>query len=268
MNILTFDLETGYMLNANFSLWEETRNHKNIVQDWYIICGAWKWIDSARVEAVSLLDDPDRFKDDITDDYHVVKRLHEELGKADILVGHNIDRFDIPKLNTRFYYHGLPPLPKVRTLDTLKMAKRAFKFSSNRLDYIAQYGKDAGEGKMNTTQGLWLKALQGDEEAIKEMVEYNKQDIVISEDVMLKLRPFDQSPTNLSVYMKDGVAGSPHCPKCNSNSIQKRGYSYTTAGKFQRYQCQNCGGWSRGRENLMSKKHTGKTIAEQLLTSQ
>ena len=37
------------------------------------------------------------------------------------------------------------------------------------------------------------------------------------------------------------------CPKCGSENLQRRGFATTTVGKYQRYQCKDCGGWLRGR---------------------
>ena len=39
---------------------------------------------------------------------------------------------------------------------------------------------------------------------------------------------------------------------CGSHKLQRRGYSVTTSGRYARYQCQSCGTWLRGKENLIS----------------
>jgi len=263
LKILVWDIETSQMLVPVFSLWgNDSIQPDNILQEWFIISAAWKWLGHKKVSAVSLLDDSARFKNDHLDDYHVVATMHEVLSEADVILGHNIDRFDWPKLNTRFIKHGLPPLPKKQHIDTLKIAKKEFKFSSNRLDYIAKF---LGIGrKIETAKGLWLAALMGDKKAIRQMVTYNKGDVELTEKVYLALRPYSRSNVNLSAFTK----GDHACPKCTSTEVHKRGYAYTGAGKYQRYQCTNCGGWSRGKDNLLSKKHSSKTLSESLLTNQ
>ena len=40
------------------------------------------------------------------------------MSEADILIGHNIDKFDIKKLNTRFLFHGLEPIGKKQTIES------------------------------------------------------------------------------------------------------------------------------------------------------
>jgi DNA polymerase elongation subunit (family B) len=237
----------------------------NVLQDWFILCVCWKKLGEKKIHSVSLLDDKKRFEKDHTDDYHVVKTIHEVLGEADMIVGHNIARFDWRKLNTRFVYHGLDPLPKPRMADTLAIAKKEFYFSSNKLDYIAQY---LGVGqKMDTPKGLWLQTLVGDKKALKTMVDYCKQDVQVSEDVYLKLRPYYTTHPNLST-VDDNHNGKCKCPKCHSENLHKRGTSHTNAGVFQRYKCTDCNGWSRGRENLASKKHTGVAPTHKYLSSQ
>lgn len=253
MNVVVFDIETSHNILAEFGLYgEKSGNPDNIIQDWFIICAAWKILGDDEIHAVSILDNKKRFKKDRSDDYVVVKKMHDVLSKADVIIGHNMQGFDWKKLNTRFIVHGLPPLSKKRIADTYKIAKREFSFTSNKLDFIAQKLK-IGK-KMDAPKGLWLRALFGDEEAIHKMVEYNKVDVDITEKVYFALRPYDTAPINFSTHAESEDCT---CPRCMSDDLQKRGYSYTNAGKFQRYQCNDCGGWARGRQNLLSKSSLG-----------
>jgi len=264
--ILIWDIETAPIIMAGWGLWRQDHNPVDIIQDWYIICAAWKWLDKDKVTSVSVLDDRLAFKKDPCDDYVVVKALRKVLLHADIIVGHNIKSFDWKKLNTRLIYHGLDPLPKMRMADTLAMAKAEFKFTSNKLDYVAQF---LGVGaKIPTTKGLWMRCLKGDVKSIKEMVKYCKGDIAVSESVYLKLRPFSSS-VNMSSYLDDS-SDKLICPKCGDKDavIQSRGTARTGSGLFNRYQCQGCAGWSRGKVNLLAKKFTGRTLAESTLTGQ
>lgn len=266
LNIITFDTETSHSVLAEFGLRRHgMTSHDNILQDWFMFCAAWKTLGQKKVHSVSLLDDPKAFDQDITNDRVVVEKLHEVLSSADMLVGHNIDNFDWKVFNTRCIYHGLPPVPKIRTADTYKIARRAFRFTSNRLDYIAKF---LGVGaKVETEKGLWLKALAGDKKALKAMTKYCCGDVQVNEDVYLKLRPFDHMHPNLST-INDMEDTTPRCTKCNSDKLQKRGYARTNAGVFHRYQCQNCTGWGRGRKNLANKSETGVAPSDKYLHSQ
>lgn len=243
--ILIWDIETSPMVVAIFDLKQNGIIHyENILQDWFIICASWKWLGEEEVYTTSIIDNKKEFKKDNTNDFDVVKKLSEVITEADVIVAHNGDRFDLKKLNARAIYHGLEPVPPVKTVDTLKEAKKYFNFSSNRLDYLAKH-LDVGE-KMHTTKGLWLRALDGDEEAIQEMLEYNVVDTVVLESVYLKLRPYMIGHPNLNLITGEGY----QCPKCTSFETQKRGFSTTRAGLFQRYWCKSCRGWTTDGKSL------------------
>lgn len=183
--ILYYDIETSHAMVLSFGLFPDFISHDNILIDWHLFSAAWQWEGEKTIHAVALTDDPERFDKDVHDDYHVVKSLHAVLQEADYIVAHNGDKFDIKKLNTRIIKHGLSPLPPVKQIDTLKMARRFFCFTSNRLDYLGTF---LGVGqKIRTSQELWVKAWLGEKKAIKEMKTYNKGDIVLLRDVYKKL---------------------------------------------------------------------------------
>ena len=257
LKTLIFDIETSPIIIPTFDLWgEKNGDHKSLIQDWFVISVAWKWLGDKKVDVVSVLDDEKRFAKDHTDDTHVIKTIHKVLSEADIIVGHNVIKFDWKKLNTRFIKHGLDPISKKRIADTLRIAKREFNFTSNRLDYIATY---LGLGaKMETPKGLWLDTLRGDVKALRTMVKYNKMDVVITEKVYLALRPYDTAPINLSSACDEGMV----CPKCGSKHFTARGYNYTSTGKFQRYQCSGCKGWFASKVNLLKQSTAVKVVSQ------
>jgi uncharacterized protein YprB with RNaseH-like and TPR domain len=51
--------------------------------------------------------------------------IYEELSKYDLLIGHNIERFDIPYLRSRAYQHGLTWLQRPLTYDTMTGFRRS-----------------------------------------------------------------------------------------------------------------------------------------------
>ena len=248
--ILFWDIETSYMQKQGFSLYPNFISPDNIMIDWHLICAAWRWEGQKRVSAVSLLDDKKRFEKNHHDDEFVIRKLHSVLEEADFVVAHNGDQFDIKKFNTRAIFHGLDPLPPFKTIDTLKMAKRTFKFSSNRLDYIAKF---LGVGrKIKTSNELWIKCYLGDKKAIREMVTYNKMDVEVLQNVYDKLKPYDQG-SQLNMGLFTGEVG---CPSCTSKNFQSRGYTITRVSRYRRYQCKDCGKWfqSKGADKSVKVK--------------
>lgn len=236
--ILLFDIETSHNLVAAFKLFEDFTPPENIIQERFVISVAWKWLGSKKIEAVSVLDNTQLFKKDPYNDLHVLKTFHKVLQEADVIVGHNSDKYDIRFLEGRMLIQGLEPLPPINKLDTLKIARKRFLFNSNKLDYL---GKVLKVGRKKPTGGnkLWLQVLQGDPKAIKKMVTYNRGDIELLEAVFLKLRPYMPNYVNRELH---GLTG---CTRCGSGKLQKRGLARNATRTYQRFQCQGCGGWQR-----------------------
>lgn len=245
--VLLWDLETGmgeitkgfYQLK-NYSNFENPDNVKHPV---WIVCAAWQWLGTDIVASTSVLKDPKRFKNCYHDDYYVVKTLHSLLEEADILVAHNGDRFDWPLFNWRCVFHNLTPPKKPRLVDTLKIARKEFKSESNSLRYLARM-LDVSEKDKSPD---WQKIFEGDPEEIVHCERYCRQDIRALRALYLRLRPYSTSHVNLNA-MTEGIHHDT-CPKCLSGNLSKRGFSYTNAGKYQRYVCE-CGSWSTGKKNL------------------
>ena len=76
------------------------------------------------------------------------------------------------------------------------------------------------------------------------MRKYNPQDVVATEKLYLKLRPWIENHPNLPV-MHDVSELS--CPACGSTDLDRRGFAFTNVGKYPRFRCNHCGKWTRGR---------------------
>ena len=139
--ILFWDIETSLSTVATFQLKTEYIPHTNILTDWYIICGAWKWLGEKEIHSIATNSQTNPPFDPISlrDDIEVCKKLRSVLLEADVIVHHNGDAFDVKKLNSRLIKHGLQPLPKLTTIDTLKLARKFFYFMSNRLDALGRH---------------------------------------------------------------------------------------------------------------------------------
>ncbi|KKK52870.1 hypothetical protein LCGC14_3100570, partial [marine sediment metagenome] len=93
---------------------------------------------------------------------------------------------------------------------------------------------------------------KGDVKAIKQMVKYNRQDIVILEFVFNKLMPFIKNyALNMSMFLKGARCVN---PTCGSEDIQWRGWSYTRVGKYRRLVCNVCGAWGDERKAFNENK--------------
>lgn len=170
-----------------------------------------------------------------------LNHLRKHLDAADIVVGHNLNKFDIPIINAAFLREGVEPPSPYRKIDTLLEARRNFRFISNKLQHIAKLlGVEEKAGHSGFE--LWERCMRGDPQAFIEMAIYNDQDVVVVREVYKKMRPWMQNHPNMNLF----VDGGDVCPKCGSHKVHYRGYAHTAVAKYHRFVCLDCGGWGRG----------------------
>lgn len=236
--VLLFDIENTPLISYTWGIWEQ--NVIEVKEEWYILCFAYKWLGEKKTNIVSLPDFKGYEKDKKNDE-KLVKKLWDLFDKAEIIIAHNGDAFDIKKANARFIFHKLEPPKPYKTIDTLKLARKYFKFDSNKLDYLGQYLK-VGRKLPHTGKHLWFGCMEGDMKAWKLMKQYNIQDVILLEKVYYKIRAWANTPVNMNMLLNTFY----NCPKCGSEHTVKRGFATTRVGLFQKWQCLNCGGWSQG----------------------
>ena len=242
--ILLWDIETSFNLATVFSLYQDRGiPYTALLQERYILCAAFKEHGKPGVWGHSL-HHYTSWDEDHRDDEEIVWRIYDELKGADAIVAHYGDAFDIKFFNSRAVYHGLPPLPPIIQIDTYKIAKQKFKFNSNRLDYLGEF---LGCGrKLKTDHSLWMGCWEGDEKAMEKMYKYNKQDVVLLDQVFSRLVPYVPSKVNYSLFNHEEVC----CPVCGSTNYIRDERTYTRRGVFQRYECKDCMHWFQGSKNL------------------
>lgn len=230
--ILIYDIETSPNLAYVWGKWQQ--DVIAFKSEWELLSWSAKWLGEKQIIAVGR----DNFSEEI-----LVRRLHQLFDEADVVIAHNGDQFDQKMMNAKFIQFGLTPPSPYRSIDTKKVAKRYFRFNSNKLDDL---GALLGLGRKVQTGGfsLWLGCMNNDKKAWAKMLRYNKQDVVLLEKIYLKLRPWIDNHPGVNII--DGINDG--CPKCGAKKMHKRGtrkINKTTT--VQRFQCQSCGGWSQGR---------------------
>lgn len=243
--ILHLDIENCPSLGWYYDLWKEG----NIVgnkSEWYILSVAWRWAHEKKTRVAALVDYP-LYKKESENDRALLEQVWKLLDEADIVVAHNGDKFDLPKLNARFFLHGMKPPSPYKTVDTYKVAKKYFKLSSNRLDSIARALK-IGHKLPNTGFDLWRGCMAGDKKSWALMKRYNMHDVNLLVEVYLKMLPWMQNHPNYGVFL-----GEDACRNCGNTNLQRRGHEPTKTGLKQRFQCvkkhngqPGCGAWSYG----------------------
>jgi hypothetical protein len=192
--VVLWDVETAPIMGA---VWQ--RYDTNVVwveNDWFMLAWSVKDLDGKQITRG--LPDYDGYEQNPGCDKALVSELWQHLDSADVLIAHNGDRYDIRKANSRFIVHGLLPPKPARTVDTLKVARRHFANSSNKLDDL---GQALGVGRKAPTGGydLWKQCLAQDKKAWNKMKRYCAQDVRLLEAVYLKLLPWITNHPNMAV---------------------------------------------------------------------
>ena len=241
----TIDIETAPIVANVWGLFDQRVGLNQIQTEWSVLSFAFKPLRASR-RAVEYTDTRD--KEDPRDDKELVARLWEIIHEYDMLIAQNGKRFDLRKIKARMLMHGMPPPSPVKVIDTMLMAKQVAAFTSNKLEWLAQYLSTVPKSAHRDFPGfeLWSECLNGNPKAWDAMRRYNIPDILSCEEVYLRLRPWVNDHPNIAVYTDDHKVV---CPVCGSHKIEPDGHAYTNTGKYIRYHCQegDCGAWSRSR---------------------
>lgn len=171
------------------------------------------------------------------------------LDAADVVCTYNGRRFDIPILNKEFILAGMGPPSPYQQLDLIQVMRQKFRFPSNKLEYVCDVLEVTPKRK-TSGHGLWVRCMLGNDPAAwTEMEEYNKGDVISLEDVYYEIRPWISNHPSIGLYEDEAVTGCPRCP-VGSGALKKRGFTYASSGKYQRYRCSNCGGWSQDTKRI------------------
>ena len=240
--ILIFDIETAPNLAYVWGKWKQNIYSNQYVSKSYIMSFAAKWLDSDEII----------YEDNRSnDDSKIVKTLFDLFDEADVVVAHNGDRFDIPRVTGRGIVHGYKPPSPYHSVDTLKVARKKFGFLSNSLaDLCVELGLPLkGDHKKFSGFNLWVQCLKQNDDAWDEMKEYNVQDILSLEALYLRLLPYISNHPNVG---KSEVS----CPSCGSLDVVKRGIYKPKSGLvYQRYCCNSCGSWSKSKSSEKVKSN-------------
>lgn len=248
--ILLIDIETSYLVVASWGIGDQTIGLNQILEDWSVLSWAARWLGSNEI-----IYQDNRAAKKVRDDKNLLKGIHKLLNEADIVVGQNSKSFDVKKLNARFAIHGFPPVKPFKQVDTLVLARKYFKFTSNKLEHLCKtLNLPNRKHKSDKFVGmkLWDECLAGNLEAWKEMQIYNTNDVLTLEDLYNVLAPYGIG-IDFNIYRNDLEKLT--C-NCGSTNLQKRGYNNSSVGRFQRYQCKSCRTWMSSKINLEKKDST------------
>lgn len=203
-------------------------NIEAIRQPGTILGVGYKWRGSKRAEWVR--------GDDM------IPAVRELLDACDVAVGYNSNAFDLKHLKREILLADLTPPSPFKSIDLYSVVRKNFKFQSNKLAFVVDQlgiGQKASAGGYSTWQGC----MAGDEKSWALMARYCKQDVRVTEALLERLMPWITNWPNAGLY---NDSDRPACSRCGGTHLVKQGLQHAIAQSYQRFQCQDCGSWSRG----------------------
>ena len=251
--ILIWDVEVAPIIGTVWGKYEQNLIWE--IQGWYFLCFAYKWLGEKKTYVISQRDMPN-YKAGSDDDSDVIRKIRALFDEADIVIAHNGDAFDQKKANARMAYWDMSPPSPYKQIDTLKVARRYFKFTSNKLGDLGQH---LGLGNKLETGGheLWKGCMAGDIKSWEKMEAYNKQDVVLLEQVYLRLRPWMTNHPPIGI-MGDRPASCDNCGSSKMHNHSKK--TYAKRGWRQQYKCYDCGSYKLG--SVLNKVETKENWLE------
>lgn len=180
MKTLFLDIETTPLQVYTWGLFDQNISIDQIIKSTEMLCFGARWLDGKKVIFRSVYHDGKQ---------EMLEELHRLMDEADVLVGWNSAAFDHKHINREFLENGMAPPSAVKDLDLMSVTKANFLFPSNKLDYVAQK-LDVGAKVKHSGFSLWLRCMDGDKKAWKEMKEYQIQDVNLLVDLYDILLPW------------------------------------------------------------------------------
>lgn len=232
MKLLAIDIETSPNLADVWSLWKQNVSLNQLRESSQVLCFAAQ------------------FEGEQTEFYSTWKHGQGEmiaaawrlLNEADAVIHYNGQRFDVPHLNREMLQEGHEPPAPYKQIDLLKQIRNNFAFPSYKLAYVAP-ALGVGEKVEHEGHELWVKVMAGDAAAQRKMEAYNRQDTELLFPLYYAVRPWIAGPNYGALHPETGDA----CPACGADEshLRKEGYAFLLTGKYQRFQCRECGTWAR-----------------------
>jgi hypothetical protein len=218
-------------------------HHETVVREMRTTIVCAKWYDSSTVIRLAEWDKGGRAT--------FLKRVHRLVSQADIIVGHNLDKADVPWLKGDFYLPrighphrpNLEPLPPFKTVDTLKVLRKEFGSGApfKSLDAFCQivgipsktdhYDRDAME-----------RAVAGSVEDRERLTDYCAGDVVATQWLYDWERPHIKNHPALFV---DGQDKLRTCNRCGHDTVDVARRYVANVLTYSMRKCVNCRGYSR-----------------------
>ena len=202
---------------------------------------AWRDLLRDRKTKCISIHETKQFKKAPWDDSGIVKQIYDLFLKADGVVAHYGDKFDMPFIKARLARHKIY-LPSIPSIDTCLVARKHLRLQSNRLDNLADYF--GVTPKIKVSKETWKRAQAFDVKALRELKRRCAGDVDTLADIYEHIKGYcNPVNRNLFHYDKDNAQ---RCQGCGSLHLISYGYRSAGQTKYRRLQCTDCGMWNRG----------------------
>ena len=127
------------------------------------------------------------------DEKAILSKLLKRLESIDVIVTWSGRGFDIPYLTTRLLKHSTDPRPVLSKLhlDLNEVVRSRLRLTFTYLDHVCDFfGIKRDRGPMGLeVPHLFVKALEGDETSLRTIRDHCLDDLRVTREVFLKLRP-------------------------------------------------------------------------------
>lgn len=236
--ILILDIEclkgTAEVRFWGLSDYKHRRIHHHDVTEWpRSICAAWRWYGTKKIEFAAEWQPSGRDG--------MIQRTWDAYDRADVVVGHNIDGFDSKILKGDWKLAGLDTPRPWKSVDTLKIVRREFRFESNTLDSLCERFGIGGKEDHYDPQ-VAQAAVEGDRDAQRRIRLYCSGDVEKTEMFYDALRGSIPNHPHVGTF-GDGK----RCNQCGSEDLKLQPSKYRAVVlDYALYRCQACGSNVRG----------------------
>lgn len=237
---LVVDIETSPNVAHVWSLYNVNVGLAQLIEPSRVICWAAQWVGESRVTV----------RDVRAGREPMLSELHDLLTQADIVIGYNSIRFDVPRIATEFALEGMDQPAPFAQVDLLRVVRRQFSFPTNKLAYVAP-ALGVGEKLGHTGHELWVRCMEGDAKAWNLMRRYNRQDVLVTTALYERLLPVIHNHPPVLLFAGEA------CNRCGSTEFTDgtKPYSTPSGSLYPQLRCVGCGGWSR-----TAKRDAGSTL--------
>lgn len=201
-----------------------------------IVCA--KWYDSDEVVRLAEWDKGGRKQ--------FLRKVHRLMEQADIIIGHNVEKADVPWLKGDLHIEaGLPPLPPFKTVDTLKVLRTEFKSGApfKSLDAFTQIVGIPSKTDHYDRYAMERAVTDKSVEDRERLTEYCAGDVIATQWLLDWLRPHIRNHPALFV---DGESKLNVCNRCGSSETLPCSKRYVAnVLTYQMLKCAHCKGYRR-----------------------